>query len=265
MLKYRLEKGDIMNFSINEINVSSNDKKEILKNFTLNIKPGEIHVIMGPNGTGKSTLSKVIMGSRDYMVTSGDMLIDNESILLLNTTERSRKGIFLAMQSPISIDGVTNSEFLRSALSSKLGKNVGIYEFIKLMEKAMTDLKMDSNMMHRSINQDFSGGERKKNEILQMKLLKPNLLILDELDSGLDVDSLKIVCDNISDYLKENTNTSVLMITHYTRILDYIKPDYVHVMKDGSIIKTGNFTLAKEIEKKGFSCVNDISGEITHE
>ena len=254
-----------MDFLIDKINVSSNDNKEILKNFSLSIKSGEIHVIMGPNGTGKSTLSKVIMGSRDYIVTSGDMLIDNESILSLNTTERSRKGLFLAMQSPISIDGVTNSEFLRTALSSKLDKNVGIYEFIQVMEKAMVDLKMDSNMMHRSINQDFSGGERKKNEILQMKVLKPNLLILDELDSGLDVDSLKIVCDNINNYLKENPNTSVLMITHYTRILDYIRPDYVHVMKDGSIIKTGNFNLAKEIEEKGFNCVNEISGEITHE
>jgi len=254
-----------MDFLINSVNVSSINQKEILKNFSLNIKPGEIHVIMGPNGTGKSTLSKVIMGNRDYVITKGDMLIDGESILNLNTTERSRKGIFLAMQSPISIEGVTNSEFLRTSLSSKLEKNVSIYEFIKLMEQAMIDLKMDSNMMHRSINQDFSGGERKKNEILQMKVLKPNLIILDELDSGLDVDSLKIVCDNINDYLKENPDTSVLMITHYTRILDYIKPTYVHIMKNGSLIKTGNFNLAKEIEEKGFSCVNEVSEDIIHE
>lgn len=254
-----------MDFLIDNINVSSNDQKEILKNFSLNIKPGEIHVIMGPNGTGKSTLSKVIMASRDYQVTSGDILVNGDSILSLNTTERSRKGIFLAMQSPISIDGVTNSEFLRNALSSKLEKNVGIYEFIQLMEKAMTDLKMDSNMMHRAINQDFSGGERKKNEILQMKVLKPSLIILDELDSGLDVDSLKIVCDNINDYLKENPNTSVLMITHYTRILDYISPNYVHVMKDGSVVKTGDFNLAKAIEEKGFSCVNEVSEDTIHE
>lgn len=254
-----------MDFLIEKINVSSSNNKEILKNFSLSIKPREIHVIMGPNGTGKSTLSKVIMGSKDYIVTDGDILIDDSSILNLNTTERSRKGIFLAMQSPISIDGVTNSEFLRTALSSKLEKNVGIYEFIQLMEKAMSDLKMNSNMMHRSINQDFSGGERKKNEILQMKVLKPNLLILDELDSGLDVDSLKIVCDNINDYLKGNPNTSILMITHYTRILDYIKPDYVHVMKDGTIVKTGDFNLAKEIEENGFSCVNEMGDDVTHE
>ena len=254
-----------MDFLIDNICVNSKDNKKILKDFSLNIKPGEVHVIMGPNGTGKSTLSKVIMASSDYNVISGDILIDNESILSLDTTERSRKGIFLAMQSPISIDGVTNSEFLRTALSSKLDRNVGIYEFIQLMEKAMSDLKMDANMMHRSINQDFSGGERKKNEILQMKILKPNLLILDELDSGLDVDSLKITCDNINDYLKENPNASILMITHYTKILNYIRPDYVHVMKDGSIVKTGDFSLALEIEKNGFSCVNEVSEASTNE
>ena len=247
-----------MFFLIDGLYASSTDNKEILKNFSLTINEGEVHAIMGPNGTGKSTLSKVIMGSKDYVVTKGDILVNNESILKLNTTERSRKGIFLAMQSPISIDGVTNSEFLRVALSSKLDKQVSIYEFIKQMEKAMSDLKMDPNMMHRSINQDFSGGERKKNEILQMKILKPNLIILDELDSGRDVDSLKIACDNINDYLKENPNASVLIITHYTRILDYIKPNYVHIMKDGKIVKTGDFMLAKEIEEKGFSCVNEI-------
>lgn len=254
-----------MNFLIDHINVNSKDKKEILKDFSLEIGKGEIHVIMGPNGTGKSTLSKVIMGSRDYIVSSGDMLVDGDSILSLDTTERSRKGIFLAMQSPLSIDGVTNSEFLRTALSSKLGKNVGIYEFMKSMEQAMSDLKMNPNMMHRSINQDFSGGERKKNEILQMKVLKPNFIILDELDSGLDVDSLKIVCDNINDYLKENPDTSVLIITHYTRILEYIKPDFVHVIHSGKIVKTGDYRLAQEIEKNGFSCVNDMSGEDNHE
>lgn len=254
-----------MNFLIDKIFVTSKDNKEILKNFSLSINPGEIHVIMGPNGTGKSTLSKVIMASNDYVVTKGDILIDNESILSLTTTERSRKGIFLAMQSPISIDGVTNNEFLRTALSSKTDKNINIYEFIKTMEKSMSDLKMNPNMMHRSINQDFSGGERKKNEILQMKILKPSFIIFDELDSGLDVDSLKIVCDNINEYLKENPNTSILIITHYTRILDYIKPNFVHIMNNGKIVKTGDFSLAKEIEEKGFGCVNDISEDISNE
>ncbi len=254
-----------MDFTIDHIYAKSKDDKEILKDFSLHILPGEIHVIMGPNGTGKSTLSKVIMGSKDYVVTKGDMFIDHESILSLNTTERSRKKIFLAMQSPISIEGVTNSEFLRTALSSQLEKNVGIYEFMKEMEKSMNDLNMNSNMMHRSINQGFSGGERKKNEILQMKILKPKFLILDELDSGLDVDSLKIVCDNINQYISENPDTSILIITHYTRILDYIKPKYVHIMIDGKIMKTGAFSLAKEIEEKGFSCVNEVSEASTHE
>ena len=260
-----VEKGDIMNFSIENISVSSKDQKEILKNFSLTIHPGEIHAIMGPNGTGKSTLSKVIMGSNDYIVTKGDILIDKESILNLNTTERSRKKIFLAMQSPLSIEGVTNSEFLRTALSSQEGKNVPIYTFIQEMEAKMQDLKMDYSMMHRSINQGFSGGERKKNEILQMEILKPKLLILDELDSGLDVDSLKIVCDNINTYLKEYPDTSVLIITHYTRILDYLKPKYVHIMEKGTVVRTGDFTLAKQVEKNGFSCVNEVSEEKVHE
>ena len=254
-----------MNFSIENLFVTGKDNKEILKGFSLDIEPGQIHVIMGPNGTGKSTLSKVIMGSKDYNIKSGDITIDNDSIISLSVDERSRKGIFLAMQSPISIEGVTNSEFLRCALSSKENRNVGIYEFIKMMEKSMADLSMNDSMMHRAINQDFSGGERKKNEILQMKILKPNFIIFDELDSGLDVDSLKIVCDNILEYLKENSSASVLIITHYTRILDYIKPNFVHVLKDGKIVKTGDFGLAKEIEENGFGCVNEISGDGVNE
>lgn len=254
-----------MNFQIKDLCASSKDGKDILKNLNLDIKEGEIHVIMGPNGTGKSTLSKVIMGSNDYQITSGDILVDNKSILSLNTTERARLGIYLSMQSPLSIEGVTNSEFLRTALSSVTGKNVGIYEFIKKMEKSMNDLHMDEAMMHRSINQDFSGGERKKNEILGMKILEPKLVILDELDSGLDVDSLKITCDNVNNYLKENKNTSVLIITHYTRMLNYIKPDYVHVLEAGTIVKTGDFSLAKMIEEKGFSCVNVIDKDTDHE
>ena len=254
-----------MNFLIDKLNASSLDGKEILKNLNLEIKPGEVHVIMGPNGTGKSTLSKVILGSNDYKITSGDMLVDNKSILKLDTTERARLGIFLAMQSPLSIEGVTNSEFLRTALASVTGKPVGIYEFIKKMETAMDDLHMDNSMMHRSLNQDFSGGERKKNEILQMKILEPKLIILDELDSGLDVDSLKITCSNINKYLKENKEASVLIITHYTKILEHIKPDYVHVLENGTIIKTGTFELAKEIEKNGFNCVSVIDKEDSNE
>lgn len=254
-----------MEFIIKELTAVTASSKSILNKLNLSIKPGEIHVIMGPNGAGKSTLSKVIMGSKDYTVTSGDILFDNNSILPLTTDERSRLGIFLAMQSPISIEGVSNSEFLRTAVFSRVGRPANIYQFIKDMEASMQELKMDSNMMHRSINQDFSGGERKKNEILQLKILNPNFIILDELDSGLDVDSLKIVCQNINSYLKENKDASVLIITHYTKILDYIKPHYVHVLKNGSIIKTGDFSLAMEIEKNGFECVNDVDGLTVNE
>lgn len=244
---------------IKNLSVKTKDDKEILKNFSLNLNKGEIHAIMGPNGTGKSTLSKVLMGSSEYIVTNGDILFDSQSILKLKVDERARLGIFLANQNPVSIEGVTNSEFLKTALSSVRGENVGIYEFMKLMEKSMSELKMNTTFMHRSINQDFSGGERKKNEILQMKILKPKFIIFDELDSGLDVDSLKIVCNNINDYLKENGDVTVLIITHYSRILNMIKPDFVHIMKDGKIVETSDITLALKIEKDGYDGINSIS------
>jgi len=243
---------------IKNLCATTTDNKQILDNFSLKLSNGEIHAIMGPNGTGKSTLSKILMGSEDYIVTNGDILIDEKSILNLKVDERARMGIFLANQNPVSIEGVTNSEFLKTALSSVRGENVGIYEFMKTMEKSMQELQMKDTFMHRSINQDFSGGERKKNEILQMKILKPKFIILDELDSGLDIDSLKIVCSNINDYLKENKDTIVLMITHYTRILKSIKPDFVHVMKEGKIIETSDMSLAEKIEKEGYDGINSI-------
>lgn len=254
-----------MKLEIKNIKAKSKDGKEILNDFSLTIKEGEIHVIMGPNGTGKSTLSKVLLGSNDYIVESGDILVDGSSILKLETDERARLGIFLAYQNPVSIDGVSNSEFLRTAMNEVREEKIGIYPFMKEMEEAIDDLKMSFSMMHRSINQDFSGGERKKNEILQMKLLKPKMIILDELDSGLDVDSLKIVCENINQYLQENKDTSILMITHYPRILEYIKPNYVHMMRNGQIIKTGDISLALEIEKNGYTGTNSITEEEEHE
>ena len=205
----------------------------VLKNLSLTIREGEIHAIMGPNGTGKSTLSKAIMGHYQYKIVSGDILIDNQSILGLSVDERAKKGLFLCMQDPTTISGVSNSEFLRTARASITGEKVNLYTFIKDMESAMKDVQLDSNMIHRSLNVGFSGGEKKKNEILQMKFLKPKYIILDELDSGLDVDSLRIVCENIKDYMKENKEASLLIITHYPRILEYLKPDYVHILKDG--------------------------------
>ncbi len=245
-----------MNVSIKKLNVNIGVKK-VLKDFNLDIKSGSIHVLMGPNGVGKSTLSKVIMGDENYKIISGDILCENKSILSLTTDERAKLGIFLSFQNPIDIEGVTNSEFIRSALNSKEETQIGLYDFITEMEQSFKDLKLDKTMMHRSINSNFSGGERKKNEILQMKMLKPKFIILDELDSGLDVDSLKVVCDNVNEYLKGNPDTSVLLITHYARILQFIKPQYVHVFVDGKIVDSGDLSLATKIDKEGYNLYLD--------
>ena len=228
-------------------------EKEVLRDFNLDIEDGSIHVIMGPNGVGKSTLSRVIMGDNNYKVISGNIVFNGEDITKMTVDNRSKLGIFLAMQNPLEIDGVSNQDFLRTAMSSHLGKRVGLYEFIKKCEEAADSLKMDKNLIHRSLNVGFSGGEKKKNEVLQIELLKPSFIILDELDSGLDVDSLKVVSSNIVKYKKENPNTSILIITHMSKILDYIHPDYVHVLIDGNIVKSGDYTLAEYIEKNGYN------------
>ena len=232
------------------------DNKLILNNFNLEIKSGEIHVIMGPNGTGKSTLSKVIMGDKHYEVVEGDILFDEKSILSLKTDERARLGIFLGMQLPLEIEGVTNADFLRNAIHARDKENFKMMQFIKELNETCDKLNMNKDMIHRNLNVGFSGGEKKKNEILQMYLLKPNTVILDEIDSGLDVDSLKIVGTNVMEYYK-NYNPAILLVTHYQRLLDYIKPDYVHVMMDGKIIKTGDNTLVKLIEEKGYEYIKN--------
>lgn len=244
------------------------ENKQVLEDFNLEIDDGSIHVIMGPNGVGKSTLSRVIMGDNNYKVLKGSITFNGEDITKLSVDVRSKLGIFLAMQYPLEIDGVSNQDFLRTAMSSREGKQVGLYDFILQCEKASDELKMDKNLIHRSLNVGFSGGEKKKNEVLQIKLLKPKFIILDEIDSGLDVDSLKIVANNIVDYKKENPDTSILIITHLTKILNYIKPDYVHVVKNGKIIQSGDYSLAQEIEEKGYTEYNKeetktniISGE----
>ena len=243
----------IKNLSVKVIDSDIN----ILNKLNLEIGNGEVHAIMGPNGTGKSTLAKIIMGHYQYEVTNGSIKFNNKDITKLSVDERAKLGIFLSMQDPTVIDGVSNSEFIRTAQNEINGSKTNLYEFIKNMESSLDDLKLDSNMIHRSINKDFSGGEKKKNEILQMKLLKPKFIILDELDSGLDVDSLKIVCKNINKYLKDNKDCSILIITHYPRILEYIKPDYVHILKDGNIKKTGDMKLALEIEKNGYQIIGE--------
>ena len=225
--------------------------KEIIKGLDLKINKGEVHVIMGPNGAGKSTLSNVILANPEYTQTEGDIILDGENINGLKTDERARKGIFMSFQSPKEIPGVSVTNFLKYAKIATTGKPVKIFEFKKELEKNMEELKMKPEYANRNLNVGFSGGERKKNEILQMNLLKPKMVLLDEIDSGLDVDSLKIVGNEVMDYYKRE-KPGMLVITHYQRLLDYIVPDYVHIMKDGHIIKSGNKDLVKEIEEFGY-------------
>ncbi len=254
-----------MKIEIKNLTVKTKDEKEILKNFSLTISEGEVHAIMGPNGTGKSTLAKVLLGDSAYEVISGDILVDGTSILDKTTDERARMGIFLAFQSPISIEGVSNTEFLKTAMNVRREEKIGLYPFLQTMNQALKDLNMDEAMMHRSLNQDFSGGERKKNEILQLKLLEPSFIILDELDSGLDVDSLRVCATNIANYLKDHPKTSVLVITHYPRILSYLPLNYVHRMNEGAIVETGDMELAKKIEKEGYLRDNVLREDVNHE
>ena len=247
---YSTEKMNIL--EIKDLHVSVKDK-EILKGIDLVVKEGEIHAIMGPNGNGKSTLLQTIMGNPNYKVEHGQILYDDIDITNLSVDERAKLGIFLGMQSPLEIEGVTTADFLRNVLSNNNDK-FKLFDFIKQIEKTTEKLEMDKDMIHRDLNLGFSGGEKKKNEILQMYMLKPSLVILDEIDSGLDVDSLRIVGTNVTNYFKE-AKPGLLLITHYQRLLDYIKPDFVHVIIDGKIVKTGDFSLVKEIEEKGYDVI----------
>ena len=237
---------------------ASVEGKSILNGINLDVKAGEIHAIMGPNGSGKSTLSSVIAGNEDYEVTKGDIVFKNENIIELSAEERAHKGIFMSFQYPIEIPGVTVTNFIKTAINSNL-KARGESEMPankmmkKIREKAEL-LEIDSRFLSRSLNEGFSGGEKKRNEIFQMAMLEPSLSILDETDSGLDIDALRIVSEGVNS-LRSKEN-SFLIITHYQRLLDYIKPDFVHVLKNGQIIKSGDHELAKELEKVGYEDFN---------
>ncbi len=236
--------------------------KEILKGLDLQLEKGKVHAIMGPNGAGKSTLSKAIVGHYDVTVTEGDILYKGESILGLEPEERALRGIFLSFQNPVEVPGVNNAYFLRTALNAKRefeGKEpLNAAEFLKLIRGYIEELGMSPDMIHRALNVGFSGGEKKRNEILQMRVLDPELIILDEIDSGLDIDALKAVSEQINKM--NDGERTFLVITHYSRLLDYINPDYIHVLQDGQIVKTGGSELVELLEDEGYKALEkDLS------
>ena len=236
---------------------ASTGGKDILKGLNLEIKAGEVHAIMGPNGSGKSTLANVLSGKPGYSV-SGEINFEGKKLNNVPIEERAQNGIFLAFQYPLEIPGVNTSNFLRTAINSirksKGEKELDALSFIKLIKEKASELKIDEKFLSRQLNVGFSGGEKKKNEILQMKLLEPKLSVLDETDSGLDIDALKIVADGVNSY--KNQDNSFLIITHYQRLLDYIKPDFIHVLSNGKIIKTGRSELGQQLEKTGYKNLN---------
>lgn len=239
-------------------NLTANvDNTQILKGLNLEIKAGEVHAIMGPNGSGKSTFSKVLAGHPAYEVTGGEVVFQGENLLELEPDERARKGVFLAFQYPLEIPGVTNLDFLRVAYNAHRKQNgleeLDAFDFQDLIEEKLEVVKMNPAFLTRSVNEGFSGGEKKRNEILQMALLQPSLAILDETDSGLDIDALKIVADGVNQLT--TPDNAVLLITHYQRLLNYIVPDYVHVMANGRILMTGGKELALELESRGYDWI----------
>lgn len=231
--------------------------KEILKGVNLELNTGEFHVIMGPNGTGKSTLASTIMGHYKYQVTEGQILLDGKDVLQMSVDERSRAGLFLAMQYPSEITGVTNSEFIKSAMHARLkeGETLPLTKFIRSLDKACDELKMREDLPHRYVNEGFSGGEKKRNEILQMKMLKPKFALLDEIDSGLDVDALRIVGENVNNM--KSPDFGALIITHYERLLDYLNIDKVHVLMNGRVITEGGLELIEKIDAEGYDWLKE--------
>ncbi|MDH6365371.1 Fe-S cluster assembly ATP-binding protein [Enterococcus sp. PF1-24] len=244
---------------IKNLHVSIEDKK-ILKGVNLTMKTGEIHAIMGPNGTGKSTLSAAIMGNPNYEVTEGEVLLDGVNILDLDVDERARLGLFLAMQYPSEIPGITNAEFMRAAINARLedDQQLSVMAFLKKLDAKMDLLNMPEEMAERYLNEGFSGGEKKRNEILQLLMLEPTFAILDEIDSGLDIDALKVVAKGVNEM--RGDNFGALIITHYQRLLNYITPDIVHIMMDGKVVMTGDAELAKRLESEGYAGISKELG-----
>lgn len=236
------------------------DGKEILKGVDLTLKQGEIHAVMGPNGTGKSTLAQAIMGHPSYDVTEGEVLLDGENILEMEVDERAQAGLFLGMQYPSEISGVTNSDFLRSAINAQReeGDEINLMQFIKKLDKNMDYLEMDPDMATRYLNEGFSGGEKKRNEILQLMMLEPKFGILDEIDSGLDIDALRVVSEGINKL--RGQEFGALIITHYQRLLNYVTPDVVHVMMRGKVVKSGGKELAERLESEGYDWIKEELG-----
>ena len=242
---------------IKNLQVSINNKK-IINNFNIKVNPGELHVIMGPNGSGKSTLTNTIAGKDNYVIEKGDIIFDNKSILDLDPEERAGKGIFVSFQYPISLPGVNNIYFLKEAVNSTRkyrGENeISSIEFMKKIKSKIKDVDFDKSFINRAVNDGFSGGEKKRNEILQLLMMEPKVAILDETDSGLDIDALRTVAQGINTF--RNPERSIILITHYQRILDYLEPDKIHILMDGSIVKTGGIDLVNTLEEKGYKWID---------
>lgn len=238
-------------------------EKEILKGINLTINTGEIHAIMGPNGNGKSTLLSTIMGHPKYVVTQGEILLDGQDVLSMSVDERARAGLFLGMQYPQEIPGVTNSDFLKSAINSRLEKPISLFKFIRTLDKNIEELEMDPNLAHRYLNEGFSGGEKKRNEILQMKLLQPKFALLDEIDSGLDVDALRVVSEAINSM--RGGNFGCVMVSHYERLFELVPPTHVHVLVAGKVVLEGGYEVIEKIDKEGYVWVKELGIDLDSE
>jgi len=248
---------------IENLNVNV-EEKEILKGINLEVKPGELHVIMGRNGTGKSTLANVLVGKEKYIVTNGTVSFNGENLLDMSPEDRACAGLFLSFQYPVAIPGVNNMYFLKAAVNavrkSRGEEEIDAVDFLSMIREKLKMVALDESFIHRPVNDGFSGGEKKRNEILQMITLEPKLSILDETDSGLDIDALKIVAKGVNDF--RSPNRSFILITHYQRILNYMKPDFVHILMNGKIVKSGTMELAKEVERKGYSWIEEEVAEV---